>query len=72
MLGMLNKAVAILGEEPFSGFIGTIGKMDIASAEFFAPLGDLDQFLFMDRAFHMLITAEADAKRIVRANPLPG
>ena len=62
----------VLREEPFSGFIGTIGKVNVAGAELFAPLGNLDKFFFMDGAGHMLIAAEADTEREVRANSLAG
>ncbi len=72
MLGMFDKVIPILREEPFSGFIGTIGKVNVAGAELFAPLGNLDKLFFMDRAGHMLIAAKADAEREVRPNPLPG
>ena len=46
--------------------------MNVAGAELFAPLGNLDKLFFMDSAGHMLIAAEADTETEVRPNSLPG
>ena len=69
---MVNEAERVLREEPFPGFVGTVGKMDVAGTEFLAPLGDLYQFFLVNGTGHMLVTAEADTETEIRTDTSAG